>query len=331
MDKSMNNIHVFNTVVLVLKQMNEDVEKYIEASASEGLRVEVCIETSRSGMECLHESANLSKILNKSIENNEKLDAEGTKTASEDTTSAMECKEEALGLLVITDDDEAAGYLEKLGVAVAGYRAPGHEYESFSAKYVVEELPMVDDDYFNLIYMRAHHIPVEIARTSRTIIREMTEKDLPDMYELYADPAVARWTEPLYAYEEELEFTRAYIDNMYTFYGYGLWLVYDRTSGELIGRAGISRRVIDDNECCELGYIIKGSRQRQGLGYEVGSEIVKYARDTLGIAELWLCTEEKNTASIALAGKLGFTLYGSSVYDTGNKGAQLCYLYKKEL
>ena len=63
---------------------------------------------------------------------------------------------------------------------------------------------MVDDDYFNLVYMRAHHIPVEIARTSRTIIREMTEKDLPDMYELYADPAVARWTEPLYAYEEEL-------------------------------------------------------------------------------------------------------------------------------
>ena len=75
MDKSMNNIHVFHTVVLVLKQMNVDVEKYIEASASEGLRVEVCIETSGSGMECLHESANLSKILNKSIENNEKLGA----------------------------------------------------------------------------------------------------------------------------------------------------------------------------------------------------------------------------------------------------------------
>lgn len=37
----------------------------------------------------------------------------------------------------------------------------------------------------------------------------------------------------------------------------------------------------------------------------------------------------KNTASIALAGKLGFMLYGSSVYDTGNKGAQQCYLYKK--
>ena len=62
---------------------------------------------------------------------------------------------------------------------MAGYRAPGHECESFSAKYVVEELPMVDDDYFNLVYMRAHHIPVEIARTSRTIIREMTEKAVP--------------------------------------------------------------------------------------------------------------------------------------------------------
>lgn len=331
MDKSRNNIHVFHTVVLIIKQMNVDVEKYIEASVSEGLKVEVCMETSKSGIECLHESENLSKILNKTNENNVKADVEGARAASEDTANPMDSEKEALGILVITDDDEAAGYLEKLGVAVAGYRAPGHEYESFSAKYVVEELPMVDDEYFNLVYMRAHHIPVEIARTSRTIIREMTEKDLPAMYELYEDPAVAKWTEPLYAYEEELEFTRAYIDNMYTFYGYGLWLVFDRISGELIGRAGISRRVIDDNECCELGYIIKGSRQRQGLGYEVSSEIVKYARDTLGIAELWLCIEKNNTASIALAGKLGFTLYGSSVYDTGNKGAEQCYLYKKEL
>ena len=32
MDKSMNNIHVFHTVVLVLKQMNVDVEKYIAVS-----------------------------------------------------------------------------------------------------------------------------------------------------------------------------------------------------------------------------------------------------------------------------------------------------------
>lgn len=53
----MNNIHVFHTVVLVLKQMNEDVEKYIEASVSEGLRVEVCMETSGFGVECLHSFA----------------------------------------------------------------------------------------------------------------------------------------------------------------------------------------------------------------------------------------------------------------------------------
>lgn len=292
MDKSKDSLHLFDTVVLILKQMNEDVEKYIEVSVSEGLKVEV---------------SDASDVIENRV------------------NSAY------AGLLVITDDDEAALQYEKRGVAVVGYRAPGHEYDGFSTKYVVEELPMVDDEYFNLVYMRAHHIPVEIAETSRTIIREMTEEDLSAMYELYADPIVAQWTEPLYEYEEELEFTRAYIDNMYTFYGYGLWLVFDRSTSELIGRAGISRRVIDDKECCELGYIIKGSYQRQGIGYEVSCAIIKYAVDVLGIDELWLCTEEENKASIALADKLGFKLWGSDVCDSGRGEEKGCYLYRKVL
>lgn len=188
---------------------------------------------------------------------------------------------------------------------------------------------MVEDDYFNLVYMRARHIPVVIAQTERTVIREMTENDLMSMYELYADPAVAEWTEPLYEYDEELEFTRAYIENMYVFYGYGMWLVFDRKSGELIGRAGLSNREIDGKPCCELGYIIKGDRQRQGLGYEVGSAVTEYAFHELGMDKLWLCTEKDNVASIALAKKLGFSLCGSSVCDTGRGEEKECYIYKK--
>ena len=36
-------------------------------------------------------------------------------------------------------------------------------------------------------------------------------------------------------------------------------------------------------------------------------------------------------AGMVMQPEPGFTLYGSSVYDSGNKGAQQCYLYKKEL
>lgn len=306
MDKSKDSIHLFDTVILILNRTNEDVEKYIEVSLYEGLKVEL--------------------FVREDSEKKENSDADIDALVKHKLSECVSCAE---GLLVITDDDLAACVLDKKGVAVVGYRAPGYEYKGFFTKYVVEELPMVEDDYFNLVYMRARHIPVVIAQTERTVIREMTENDLMAMYELYADPAVAEWTEPLYEYDEELEFTRAYIENMYVFYGYGMWLVFDRKSGELIGRAGLSNREIDGKSCCELGYIIKGDRQRQGLGYEVGSAVTEYAFHELGMSSLWLCTEKDNVASIALAKKLGFSLWGSSVCNTGRGEEKECYIYKK--
>ncbi len=36
--------------------------------------------------------------------------------------------------------------------------------------------------------------------------------------------------------EDEIAYTKAYIENMYVYYGYGMWLVCDRENGEIIER-----------------------------------------------------------------------------------------------
>lgn len=295
----MDNNYLFNIVVLVFNKLNKDIEDYIETSLSEGLEVKLYVR-GREG-----------------FGTGDVIPPEVKKNFNNQNTS---------GVLAVTDDADAARELKKLGLAVTGYQAEGEPLTHFSVNYVVSELAMVEDDYFNLIYMRAHNIPLLIACTERTIIREMTADDLTAMYELYSDEAVAKWVEPLYEYEKELEFTKAYIENVYSFYGYGLWLVFDRKTGELIGRAGISVREIDGEKRCELGYIIRGDRQRQGMGFEVSTAVMEYAADCLLIDELWLCIEKDNTASIGLGKKLGFTLYGSSVCDGKD-----CYLYRKKL
>ena len=43
---------------------------------------------------------------------------------------------------------------------------------------------------------------------------------------------------------------------MYGYYGYGMWLVFDKASGELIGRAGLEHREFPDAVELELGYLI---------------------------------------------------------------------------
>ena len=295
----MCNNYLFNTVVLIFNKMNDDIRAYVKTSHSEGLNVLLYVRG--------EESFGAGEIIPVDVRKRF-----GGGDISE--------------VLAVTDDADAAGALRKLGLAVTGYQAQGEPLVHFPLNYVVSELSMVEDDYFNLIYMRAHGIPLLIARTDRTLLREMTVDDLPAMYELYADESVARWVEPLYEYEKELEFTKAYIENVYSFYGYGLWLVFDRKTGELIGRAGISTREIDGEKRCELGYIVRGDRQRQGIGYEVSMAVMEYAADCLMLDELWLCIECDNTASEALGEKLGFALYGSSVCDGKD-----CRLYRKKL
>ncbi len=125
------------------------------------------------------------------------------------------------------------------------------------ASYVVYDEEDIDDDLLKLVCARKYNEPLVIARTERFIIREMTVGDLPHLYELYQTLSDCPYVEPLYEYEDEKAFTIKYIENMYGFFGYGLWLVFDKKTGELVARAGVENRSIDGQNCQELGYLVK--------------------------------------------------------------------------
>lgn len=177
------------------------------------------------------------------------------------------------------------------------------------ASYVVYDEEDIDDDLLDLVYARKYNEPLVIARTERFIIREMTVGDLPHLYELYQTLSDCPYVEPLYEYEDEKAFTIKYIENMYGFFGYGLWLVLDKKTGELVARAGIENRSIDGQNCQELGYLVKKSWQGKHVAWEVMNHMVDTAKDRFGLEELYICTMKTNNPSIQLALKLGFTLY----------------------
>lgn len=177
------------------------------------------------------------------------------------------------------------------------------------ASYVVYNEDDIDDGMLKLVCARKYNEPLVIAETERFIIREMTVGDLPHLYELYATLSDCPYVEPLYEYEEEKTFTIKYIENMYGFFGYGLWLVFDKETGELVARAGIENRSIDGCNCQELGYLVKKSWQGKHVAWEVVNCIIEIAKDRFGLEELNICTMKTNIPSIQLALKLGFTLY----------------------
>lgn len=132
----------------------------------------------------------------------------------------------------------------------------GESYRG-KASYVVYDKEDIDDDMLELVCARKYNEPLVISETGKFIIREMTVGDLPHLYELYQTLSDCPYVEPLYEYEDEKAFTIKYIENMYGFFGYGLWLVFDKKTGELVARAGVENRSIDGQNCQELGYLVK--------------------------------------------------------------------------
>ena len=179
------------------------------------------------------------------------------------------------------------------------------------ADILVEGFEEVDVQFLDRIMKRAQGLPWITVVTERCYLREITLDDLDDLFALYAQPGITDYTEPLYERPREEQYTRDYIDKMYRFYGYGMWLVCDRESGELIGRAGFSHQDLGDEIVLEMGYIIGVPYQRQGYATEVCEKLIEFARTNLSDFGTLNCfVEPENAASHGLMKKLRFERIG---------------------
>lgn len=166
----------------------------------------------------------------------------------------------------------------------------------------LEELPL---EYLQRVYQRFFHIPWEILRTERCLVREITEEDVDELYEIYKDIDVVKYMENLCEdKDEEREYTRKYIENMYGFYGFGMWIVQRLDNGRIIGRAGLNVR--EEYDDLELGYIIRKDEQKKGYAKEVCQAIIQYAVEELEVQDLNAFIHPDNTDSIKLINKLKF-------------------------
>lgn len=209
-------------------------------------------------------------------------------------------------ILLITDSSVFYEAAYREGIPFLLYLHDGNKAESFKkAPYAVTSLKGVDFAYMDKIYRRFFGIPWIILTTKRCVIREIAEDDLDELYEVYANPSITRYTEGLYQdREKERAYIKEYIGQVYELCGFGVWAVVDKATGKLIGRAGLAWR--EGFETPELGYIISADYQRQGIATEVCGAILKFAEKELQFPMIRVLFEKENTASFKLCKKLGF-------------------------
>ena len=214
---------------------------------------------------------------------------------------------EKSSILLIAATDVTIALGKNAGIATMAYMNPEIPNQSYSGvDMLVEGFDEVDLDFLEKVWQRHHRIPWTILETERCVVRELTLNDLDALFELYGDGEIDKYTDSLYPYEEEKEFQRAYIENMYRYFGYGLWLVFSKETGELIGRAGLEHREYHEEIELELGYIIGTKYQGQGYATEICEAILAYAKENAGFERINTLIESDNLVSIRLSEKLGF-------------------------
>lgn len=197
--------------------------------------------------------------------------------------------------------------------------------KALEADLFAEGFDEIGPVYLERVYARHHRLPWKILETKRCIVQEFSMEWLPDLFSLYAGEGMTDYIEPLYEYEKEKEYQRAYIENMYRFYGFGMWIVRHRETGELVGRAGLECREELGGEL-ELGYVIGVPWQNQGYATEVCTAILTYAKEKLSVTQICCVIAPGNERSVRLAEKLGFALEKELVLDH-----RLMLKYEKKL
>ena len=218
---------------------------------------------------------------------------------------------------VITDCEEWARKLRAAGVPVAVYLHPGNEDQNLSDfLYAAEDPEDIDPDYMEKACRRLLGLPWEVLGTARCLVRETTVEDVEAFYEIYRHPAITEFMEDLYPEkEQEREYIRQYIDQVYTFWEFGVWTVVEKESGAVIGRAGFSYR--EGFEEPEIGFMIGVPWQRRGYAEEVCLAIQDYGRDVLGFGTVQAFVRTGNEASMKLCEKLG--LYNAGIVNIEGK------------
>lgn len=136
--------------------------------------------------------------------------------------------------------------------------------------------------------------------TERLILREYTMADFDALYEILSDPeTMAHYPQPF-----DKDRTRGWIqwnlDN-YRRYGFGLWAVVLKDTGEFIGDCGVTMQHISGEMLPEIGYHIHKKYWRRGFGGEAARAVRDWFFLHTDYDCVYSCMKYTNVASYATA------------------------------
>jgi RimJ/RimL family protein N-acetyltransferase len=161
-------------------------------------------------------------------------------------------------------------------------------------------------------------VSCERVQTARLLCERLRLEHASEVSTLLRDPRVAKTLTPdglPLSERDVLDGLRAKISH-WERYGFGLWMVRDRASGEMVGRGGLQHTFVGGSSEIEVGWAIVPGRWGQGLATELALASVNTATEMLHLPEIVAFTRPDNVASRRVMEKADF-VYERDVLHVG--------------
>jgi RimJ/RimL family protein N-acetyltransferase len=142
--------------------------------------------------------------------------------------------------------------------------------------------------------------------TERLLLRMLTIHDFEEYAAIHTDPEVTKFTTRTHLDRMESWRHLAMIVGHWHLRGFGMWGVFEKDSGRLVGRVGFYQP--DGWPDFELGWTMGRASWGKGYATEAARRCVEFAFAEMGRDHLISLIDPLNVASIRVAERIGETL-----------------------
>jgi RimJ/RimL family protein N-acetyltransferase len=144
-----------------------------------------------------------------------------------------------------------------------------------------------------------------ILETKRLSLRKLTDADADFIVELLNQPSFLRYIgdKEVRNSADAVRYIQTGPIASYEKFGFGLFLVELKETGEPIGMSGLLKR--DSLPDVDVGFAFLPSYWSKGYAFESAAAVITYGREVLGLKRIVAITSLDNEASIRLLEKLG--------------------------
>jgi RimJ/RimL family protein N-acetyltransferase len=174
--------------------------------------------------------------------------------------------------------------------------------------------------------------------TTRLRLEPVRLANARDLWLVHNDDEVASWYDNAKPTLAQAEQQATFMGESWRRHGVHKWIAYDRVSGEVVGRGGLSRTPVDDDwgqlyaflpveswvrvahevrqpftahaNWLEIGWALRREFWGHGYAAEIGRAGLAFAFDVLGVQAVVSCTVRHNVRSRAVMERIGMRYAG---------------------